>query len=78
MAIAFQSVLIGWEVYLLTESKLMLGFIGLTEAIPAIGLALYGGHVADKSEKKRLFFLMLSFLYSFKCNAYFINTPRFY
>ncbi|MEZ5037368.1 MAG: hypothetical protein R2760_07745 [Chitinophagales bacterium] len=56
MAIAFQSVLIGWEVYLLTESKLMLGFIGLTEAIPAIGLALYGGHVADKSEKKGLFF----------------------
>jgi len=37
------------------------GFIGLTEAIPAIGLALYGGHVADKSEKKGLFFKCLIF-----------------
>lgn len=61
MAIAFQSVLIGWEVYLLTGSKLMLGFIGLTEAIPSITISLYGGHIADKSEKKSLFFKCLMF-----------------
>jgi MFS family permease len=37
----------------------MLGFIGLTEAIPAIGIAMYGGYVADKSEKRKLTLLCL-------------------
>jgi len=46
-----QAVVIGWYIYHLTKDPLSLGMIGLAEAIPAIGIALYGGYVADKSEK---------------------------
>lgn len=54
IALTMQAVIIGYEIYELTNSKLLLGFIGLTEAIPAIGIAMYGGYVADKSEKRNM------------------------
>lgn len=49
-----QAVIIGFHIYHLTKDPLALGLIGLCEAIPAIGIALYGGYVADKSEKRGL------------------------
>ncbi len=49
-----QGVVIGWYIYNLTKDPLSLGLIGLCEAIPAIAIALYGGYVADKSNKKNL------------------------
>lgn len=49
-----QGVVIGWYIYNLTKDPLSLGLIGLAEAIPAIGIALYGGYIADKSNKKTL------------------------
>lgn len=49
-----QGVILGWYVYSLTKDPLSLGLIGLAEAVPAIGIALYGGYVADKSNKKTL------------------------
>ncbi len=49
-----QAVVIGWYIYSLTKDPLSLGLIGLCEAVPAIGIALYGGYVADKSNKKTL------------------------
>jgi len=54
IALTMQAVIIGYEIYELTNSKLLLGFIGLTEAIPAIGIAMYGGYIADKSEKRNM------------------------
>ena len=50
-AYQIQAVVVGWHIYHLTKDPLSLGLIGLAEAIPAIGIALYGGYVADKSEK---------------------------
>ena len=44
-----QGVVIGWYIYSITKDPLSLGLIGLAEAIPAIGIALYGGYIADKS-----------------------------
>src|SRR5262249_31746440 len=40
---------------------LSLGLIGLTEAIPSISIALYGGHLADKVNRKKiiLFFIVI-------------------
>lgn len=67
-ALTMQSVIIGYEIYKLTGSKLLLGFIGLTEAIPAIGIALYGGYVADKSEKRTMLIGFIS-LYTSMCVA---------
>lgn len=49
-----QGVVIGWYIYNLTKNPLSLGLIGLAEAIPAIGIALYGGYIADKSNKRTL------------------------
>ncbi|OAQ40470.1 MFS transporter [Pedobacter psychrophilus] len=49
-----QGVVIGWYIYSITKDPLSLGLIGLAEAVPAIGIALYGGYIADKSNKKSL------------------------
>lgn len=66
IALTMQAVIIGYEVYEITNSKLLLGLIGLTEAIPAIGIALYGGYVADKSEKRNMLITFVS-LYTLMC-----------
>jgi len=51
---SMQFVVIEWEVYNLTKSPLALGYIGLMEVIPAVLMALFAGHIADKSENKSL------------------------
>jgi len=55
-----QAVIIGFHIYHLTKDPLALGFVGLCEAIPAISIALYGGYVADKSEKRGLLLKIFS------------------
>ncbi|WNM19437.1 MFS transporter [Flavobacterium capsici] len=51
---SMQFVIIEWEVYSLTKDPLSLGIIGLMEIIPAVGMALFAGHVVDQKEKKSL------------------------
>jgi MFS family permease len=51
-ALLMQEVLLGYELYKITHSPLTLGLIGLAEAIPYISLALFGGHFADRINKK--------------------------
>ena len=43
-----------WLVHTLVESPLYLGYVGAAEAVPAIGLNLFGGVFADKLDKRRL------------------------
>jgi MFS family permease len=45
---------IGYQVYEVTKDPLALGLLGLVEAIPALGLALFGGHVADRSDRRTI------------------------
>ena len=47
-----QIVVVGWQVFQLTHDPLTLGLIGLAEALPFIGVALYAGHVADRAERR--------------------------
>ncbi len=47
-AVQMQAVVLGWRIYDLLKDPLYLGLIGLTEAIPAIGLALYAGFLVDR------------------------------
>ena len=54
MGIRMTGTVIGWWIYLLTNSKLALGFVGLSEVIPALSLALYAGHHIDVNEKRKL------------------------
>ncbi|MES2650995.1 MAG: MFS transporter [Bacteroidota bacterium] len=53
-AYQMQAIVLGLYIYDLTRDPLALAFIGLCEAIPAISISLYGGYVADKTEKKGL------------------------
>jgi MFS family permease len=46
------ALVVGYQVYALTKNPLSLGILGLVEAIPALTLALYGGHVADRYDRR--------------------------
>ncbi len=48
------AVIIGYQLYQVTRSPLALGWLGLVEAIPAVGLALLGGHFADRRDRRRI------------------------
>ncbi|WP_045234937.1 MFS transporter [Deinococcus pimensis] len=48
------AVAIGYQVYQLTRSPLALGGLGLVEAVPALGLALLGGHYADRHDRRAI------------------------
>lgn len=48
-AVQMQAIVLGWRMYELTKDALYLGLIGLAEATPALGLALFAGYVVDRS-----------------------------
>jgi MFS family permease len=54
MGLRMMSTLVAWWVYELTHDPFAIGLVGLSEVIPAVSMALYAGHVIDKSEKRRL------------------------
>ena len=54
LAIQIQAVAVGWQIYEITGDALSLGLIGLAEAIPAISVSLYAGHLADITERKKI------------------------
>ena len=54
LAIQIMSVSVGYFIYDLTHDPLMLGLIGLTEAIPAICISLWAGHLADKHNRRNI------------------------
>ncbi|GMA16870.1 MFS transporter [Deinococcus metallilatus] len=45
---------VAYQLYQLTKSPLTLGILGLVEAIPALSLALLGGVVADRNDRRRI------------------------
>lgn len=62
LAIQIQGVVVGWQVYALTKDPLSLGLIGLAEAIPAITVSLYAGHIADIVERKKIILVCVTLL----------------
>jgi len=55
-----QATVVAWQVYALTKDPLSLGLVGLAEALPFIGAALYAGHVADRYDRKALSMIALA------------------
>ncbi len=51
---SMQFIVIEWQVYSMTKDPLSLGIIGLMEVIPAVGMALFAGHIVDQKEKRTL------------------------
>src|SRR5689334_22182348 len=66
-----QSVAQGYLVYQLTGSTFMLGVVGFAQSIPFLFLALFGGMLADRFERRRLMvwtqtgLMLLAFLLAF-------------
>ena len=52
-----QVVAVGWQMYELTNSPFHLGLIGLVQFIPAVGLFVFTGHVADHYDRRRVTFV---------------------
>lgn len=47
----------GWQVLQLTNSALLLGLVGFAATLPNVVLALFGGVVADRFNRRRLLFV---------------------
>jgi MFS family permease len=47
-------VLLGYHVYQLTHDPMMIGWLGLAQATPAVTLVLYGGHLADRFSRRTM------------------------
>src|SRR5665213_1076360 len=56
MSLQAQAVMVGWHVYELSHDPLMLGLMGLVEAIPAIGFAFVAGHIVDNRRPAQVYF----------------------
>lgn len=56
------AVVLGYQVFEITSQPLALGMLGLIEAIPALSLALYGGHVADRRDRRSVLHVTLAAL----------------
>jgi MFS family permease len=50
---AFATV-VAFQTYVLTRDPLSLGWLGLVEAIPALSLMLFGGHLADRYDRRSI------------------------
>lgn len=55
-----QAVILGWEIYKITGDPFSLGLVGLAEALPAISIAMYAGHMADLHNRKTILLLSLA------------------
>lgn len=76
IAVNFQAVCVGWQIYELTKDPWSLGLIGLTEAIPYILIALIAGYVVDHYNRKKILgvavtalILSSAFLFYFSLNS---------
>jgi MFS family permease len=55
IAILIQELVLSYYLYELTHDPLALGLIGLAEAVPFISLALFGGYMADRFNRKKIY-----------------------
>lgn len=59
-AFLIQEVVIGFELYKITNDPLAIGLVGLSYALPFMGLSLVGGHLADRLSKKKILLISLT------------------
>ncbi len=61
VALAMQSVALGWQIYYLTGKPFDLGLVGLAEFLPAFCLALVSGQIADRYDRRMILAVGLLF-----------------
>ncbi|MFN3402895.1 MAG: MFS transporter [Cytophagaceae bacterium] len=62
LGIQMQTVIVGWQVYKITNDPFSLGLIGLAEFLPAISVSLFAGHAADVVPRKQIIIPSLALL----------------
>lgn len=73
---SMQFIIIEWQVYALTKDPLYIGLIGLMEIIPALGMALFAGHIVDQKEKRNLLALCIALFSIISFGLFWITSPR--
>ena len=54
MSVRMVGTVVAYQLFQLTRTSFSIGIVGLSEFIPVIALALYAGHIIDKSDKRSL------------------------
>jgi len=72
---SMQFVIIEWQVYSMTKDPLSLGLIGLMEIVPAIGMALFAGHIVDQKEKRNLLRLCIAAFLLLSAGLFALTMP---
>lgn len=54
MALRMVATVVAYKLFQITQSSFAIGMVGLSEFVPVFALALYAGHVIDKSDKRTL------------------------
>lgn len=62
VAVTMRGIVVGWQVYAITHDPLSLGLIGLAEALPFIAVALFAGHIADRTDRRRITLIAMTVL----------------
>lgn len=73
---SMQFIIIEWQVYALTKDPLYIGLIGLMEIIPALGMALFAGHIVDQKEKRNLLALCIALFSIISFALFWITSPE--
>jgi MFS family permease len=73
---SMQFIVIEWVVYSMTKNPISLGIIGLMEVIPAIGMALFAGHIVDQNEKKGMLFNCILAFSAISLGLFLLIWPR--
>lgn len=71
-----QSVAIGWDLYERTRSAMVLGWVGLIQALPVILLALPAGHLADRFDRRRI--VLITQLFTTVCSVGFVVASYYH
>lgn len=75
VALLIQEVVLGYELYKITHNKLVLGLVGLAEALPFISLALFGGHLADRKNKQSIIKIALCVIIACSLVLIWVTNP---
>ncbi|MEA2549419.1 MAG: hypothetical protein QOE42_2017 [Chloroflexota bacterium] len=54
LATSALATVVAFQTYEITRDPLALGWLGLVEAIPALSLVLFGGHLADRRDRRQI------------------------
>ncbi len=66
-------VAVGYEIYERTGSKLLLGYVGLTQFLPMLAMTLPAGHVADTYERRKVIMGTQSILMLASLGLFFVS-----